>query len=67
MPKREVIVDLMAPKAVMVRVAQELLPALENWSEPVQVRIDRLSDGSYDMIARTHWCEGRDGHADQAG
>jgi len=53
MPEREVTVHLMPPKAVMVRVAQELLPALEDWSEPVQVRIERLPDGSYDMIART--------------
>ena len=42
-------------QAVTVKVSRELLPELNDWSPPVQVRVDRIGD-DYDLIARTHQC-----------
>lgn len=42
---------------VMVRVASELLDQMGEWGPPVQVRIVKLHDGSYDMEARRHECD----------
>ena len=42
-----------APDDVLVRVSPEILDELvEDWSPPVQVRVERSDDGTYQMIAR---------------
>lgn len=39
---------------VTVKVSRELLAELGQWSKPVQVMIERLPTGEYEMIARTY-------------
>lgn len=38
---------------VTVKVSKELLAQMGDWSEPVQVKIEQLSNGEYNMIARS--------------
>jgi len=42
---------------VFVLVAPELIAELGEWSRPVQVRVERRSDGGWEMTARAHECQ----------
>jgi hypothetical protein len=41
---------------VWVRVSREPLAEMGEWSAPVQIKIEHLPSGEWDLIARTHTC-----------
>lgn len=42
----------MRPRTIFVKVSTELLSSMNEWSEPVQVRIERQPDDTYEMVFR---------------
>ncbi len=41
------------PDAI-VKMSKELIAILDDWSEPVQVKVVKLSDGTYSMVCRRY-------------
>lgn len=54
----------MSDDPVTVKVSRELLDKMGDWSEPVEVMIER-AHGEYTMVARRHSCVCPDCHWDE--
>lgn len=45
---------MMRPRTIWVKVSTELLAELTEWSDPVQVRVEKDSDDTYGMVFRRY-------------
>ena len=44
----------MKPRTIWVKVSTDLLAELAEWSDPVQVKVEKDLDDTYDMIFRRY-------------